>query len=102
MLTPKFKEVVSGHAELRMIFKASKVGAIAGCYILDGKLTKNQSVRLLRKNKEVFKGTIATIQREKTEVKEILAGFECGIVLNGFSAFEVGDIIEGYDLERIN
>ena len=85
-----------------MVFKASKVGAIAGSYILDGKLTKNMQVRVLRKNKEVFNGQIATIQREKNEVKEILGGFECGIVLKDFSSYEVGDIIEGYIQERIN
>ena len=102
LLTPKYKDVVSGHAEVRVIFKASKVGAIAGSYILDGKLTKNMQVRVLRKNKEVFNGQIATIQREKNEVKEILGGFECGIVLKDFSSYEVGDIIEGYIQERIN
>ena len=102
LMTPKFKEVVSGRAEIRVIFKASKVGAIAGSYILDGKLTKGQQVRLLRKNKEVYNGTIATIQREKNEVKDISAGFECGIVLNNFAQIEVGDIIEGINKERIN
>lgn len=102
MLTPKFREVITGHAEVRVIFKASKVGAIAGSYILDGKISKNQKVRVLRKGKEVFNGNIATIQREKDEVKDVSAGFECGIVTAGFSSFEVGDIIEGITEERIN
>ncbi len=102
MLTPKYREVITGHAEIRVIFKASKVGAIAGSYILDGKLSKNQKVRILRNNKELYMGNIATIQREKDEVKDINAGFECGIVIQGYSSFEVGDIIEGITEERIN
>ena len=102
MLTPKYREVITGHAEIRMIFKASKVGAIAGSYILDGKLSKNQKVRILRNNKELYMGNIASIQREKDEVKDINAGFECGIVIQGYSSFEVGDIIEGITEERIN
>ena len=102
MLTPKYREVITGHAEIRVIFKASKVGAIAGSYILDGKLSKNQKVRILRNNKEIYMGNIATIQREKDEVKDINAGFECGIVIQGYSSFEVGDIIEAITEERIN
>ena len=102
MLTPKYREVITGHAEIRVIFKASKVGAIAGSYILDGKLSKNQKVRILRKNKEIYMGNIATIQREKDEVKDINAGFECGIVIQGYSSFEVGDVIEAITEERIN
>lgn len=102
MKTPKYKENISGKAEIRMIFKASKVGAIAGCYILDGKLTKGQQVKVYRKNDIIYTGNIATIQREKDEVKEISAGFECGIVLKDFSQIQVGDIIEGITLERIN
>ena len=102
MKTPKYKENISGKAEIRMIFKASKVGAIAGCYILDGKLAKGQQVRVYRKQEVIYNGSIATIQREKDEVKDISAGFECGIVLKDFSQIQVGDIIEGIVLERIN
>lgn len=102
MVAPKYREVITGHAEIRMIFKASKVGAIAGSYILDGKLSKNEKVRILRKNKEIYSGNIASIQREKDEVKDISAGFECGIVISGYSSFEVGDVIEGITEERIN
>lgn len=102
MLTPKYREVVTGHAEIRVVFKASKVGAIAGSYILDGKLTRNQGARVLRNGKEIYLGSIATIQREKNEVRDISAGFECGIVLSNFSAIEVGDVIEAFAQERIN
>ncbi len=101
MLTPKYKEVVTGHAEVRMLFKASKVGVIAGSYVLDGKITRGSKVRLLRKDKQIYEGTIATLQREKAEVKDVSAGFEFGATLQGFSDIMVGDIIETYSLERI-
>ena len=102
MKTPKYKENITGKAEIRAVFKASKVGAIAGCYILDGKLSRGQQVRVYRKKDVIFNGNIATIQREKDEVKDISAGFECGIVLKDFSQIQIGDIIEGITLERIN
>ena len=102
MKTPKYKETISGKAEIRMVFKASKVGAIAGCYVLDGKLSRAQQVKVYRNKDVIFSGNIATIQREKDEVKDISAGFECGIVLKDFSQIQVGDIIEGIVLERIN
>lgn len=102
MKTPKYKENITGKAEIRAVFKASKVGAIAGCYILDGKLARGQQVRVYRKKDVIFDGNIATIQREKDDVKDISAGFECGIVLKDFSQIQVGDIIEGITLERIN
>jgi len=102
MKTPKYKEVVTGHAEIRMVFKASKVGQIAGTYVLDGKISKNSKVRVYRKDKLLFEGNIATIQREKNEAKEVNAGYECGVVFDGFSDFIVGDTFETYSLERIN
>ena len=102
MKTPKYKENITGKAEIRAVFKASKVGAIAGCYILDGKLSRGQKVRVYRNKDVIFDGNIATIQREKDEVKDISAGFECGIVLKDFSQIQIGDIIEGISLERIN
>lgn len=101
LLTPKYREVVTGHAEVRALFKASKVGVIAGSYVLDGKITKNSKVRLLRNDKQIYDGTIATLQREKNEVKDVNAGFEFGATLQGFTDIAVGDIIETYALERI-
>ena len=102
MKAPKFKEVVTGHAEIRMVFKASKVGQIAGTYVLDGKISKNSKVRVYRKDKLLFEGNIATLQREKNEAKEVNAGYECGVVFDGFSDFVVGDTFETYNLEKIN
>ena len=102
MVTPKYKEVVTGHAEIRATFKASKVGLIAGTYVLDGKISRNSKVRVLRGDKQIFEGEISTIQREKNEAKEVDAGFECGVTFNGFTDFVVGDTFETYSLERIN
>ncbi len=101
MLTPKYREVITGHAEVRAIFKASKVGVIAGSYVLDGKITKGSKVRLKRGDKQLYDGTIATLQRDKVDVKEVNAGFEFGATLQGHSDIVIGDILETYALERI-
>ena len=102
MKTPKYKEVVTGHAEIRAVFKASKVGQIAGTYVLDGKISKGSKVRVFRKDNLLFDGTIASLQREKNEAKDVNAGYECGVVFDGFSDFVIGDTFETYNLERIN
>ena len=102
MKTPKYEEVVTGHAEVRMLFKSSKTGLIAGSYIQDGKITKQDKYRLLRKGKVVAEGTIITIQREKNEVKDISSGFECGILLDNNTDLQPDDIIEAYKMQRIN
>ena len=102
MITPKYKEVVAGHAEIRATFKASKVGLIAGIYVLDGKVARGNKVRVFRGENKIFEGEIATLQREKNEAKEVSAGFECGATFAGFTDFAVGDTFETYTLERIN
>ena len=102
MLTPKYKEVIIGHAEVRMIFKASKVGAIAGSYILDGKVTRDSKVRITRKGKLVYEGEVNTLQREKDQAAEVRSGFECGITFKNFIEMQEGDIVEAYIMERIN
>lgn len=101
MLAPKFKEVVYGKAEIRAIFKASKFGAIAGTYVLDGKIVKGSKVRIYRKNKIIYDGTMPTLQRDKNEAKEVSSGFECGVTFDKFTDFEVGDTFESYGLEKI-
>ncbi len=102
MVTPKYKEVVTGHAEIRATFKASKVGLIAGTYVLDGRISRGSKVRVMRGDKQIFEGEIATIQREKNEAKDVDAGYECGVTFAGFTDFIVGDTFETYRLERIN
>ena len=102
MVAPKYKEVVTGHAEIRATFKASKVGLIAGTYVLDGKISRDNKVRVYRKDKLLFEGEIGSIQREKNEAKTVDAGFECGVTFAGFTDFTIGDTFETYRLERIN
>ncbi len=102
MLTPKYKEVITGHAEIRATFKASKVGLIAGTYVLDGKISRNNKVRVFRGEKKIYEGEIASLQREKNEAKDVDAGFECGATFASFTDFAVGDTFETYVLERIN
>ncbi|MBK6759729.1 MAG: translation initiation factor IF-2 [Ignavibacteria bacterium] len=96
MLTPDIKEEITSGVEVRAIFKISKLGTIAGCYVLTGKITRNDKVRVLRDGFEIFKGTLSSLKRVKDDVREVDAGYECGIALNGFNDLEVGDIIEGY------
>ena len=102
MLTPKYKEVVTGHAEIRATFKASKVGLIAGTYVLDGKIARGNKVRVFRGENKIYEGELSTLQREKNEAKDVGAGFECGATFAGFTDFAVGDTFETYTLERIN
>ena len=101
MLAPKYKEVVYGHGEIRAVFKASKFGLIAGTYVLDGKIVKGSKVRVYRKSKIIYEGTMPTLQREKNEAKEVNSGFECGVTFDKFTDFEIGDTFESYGLERI-
>ena len=101
MKAPKYKEVLMGRAEIRMVFKASKFGQIAGTYVLDGKIARGAIAKIYRGKDVIYEGEIATLQREKNEAKEVAAGFECGVTFKNFSAFMVGDIFEAYVMERI-
>ena len=101
MLDPEFKEKVLGSAEIRRIFKFSKVGNIAGSYVLDGLVKNNAAVRLIRDGVIIYTGKIASIQREKDTVKEVKKGYECGITLDNYSDIRVGDIIECYEMVEV-
>lgn len=100
MLEPVIKETVIGHAQVRAIFRISKVGNVAGCYVLDGEIRRNAHIRVLRGKEEIFKGEIASLKHLQDDVREVRAGFECGISLKGFTDFAVGDILECYILEK--
>ena len=102
MLTPKYEEETLGHAEIRHVFKLSSVGIVAGCYITDGVLTRNDKIRLVRNNIVVAETEIDSIQQQKDEVKSIKSGFECGIKLKNYTDIKVGDVIEAYQLKQIN
>ena len=96
MLTPDIKEEITSTVEVRAIFKISRLGTIAGCYVQNGKITRNDRIRVLRDGFEIYKGTLASLKRVKDDVREVETGFECGIGVQGFNDLEVGDIIESY------
>jgi len=101
LLEPVYKEVVTGHAEVRAVFKVSKVGMVAGCYITDGEIFRNSPVRVKRGGEVVAEDKIAALKRFQEDVAEVKTGFECGIHLANYNGFEVGDILEGYKKERV-
>ncbi len=101
MLEPEIKETVIGHAEVRAIFKISKVGNVAGCYVTDGELRRNAHIRVLRKGETIFQGEVASLKHFQEDVREIRQGFECGIALKGFNDYAIGDILECYTLEKV-
>jgi len=98
MLSPEFVEEVTATVEIREVFRISKVGNIAGCKVLDGKLRRDSKVRLLRDGIQIFEGTLASLKRFKDDVKEVEAGYECGLSLQGYDDIKVGDIIEAFEM----
>jgi translation initiation factor IF-2 len=100
MLAPKYKEVIQGRVEIRKVMKFSKA-LVAGSYVLDGKIFNNSKIRIIRDNIEIFDGEIDSLRRFKDEVKEVAAGYECGISIVDFRDFQEGDIIEAYTMEEI-
>ena len=101
MLDPEFKEVIQGHVEVRQVFKVSSVGTIAGCYVLDGKITRNSGIRLSRDGVVIHEGTISSLKRFKDNVKEVVEGYECGIGIEDYNDIKVGDLIESYIEEEV-
>ena len=101
MLAPIYEERVIGHVEVRMLFKASAVGNIAGSYVLDGVIRRGCKCRITRDGEQIFEGDLASLKRFKDDVKEVKAGFECGLVFSGFDKMQVGDIVEAYDLVEV-
>lgn len=101
LLSPDIKEIELGSAEIRNVIKVPKVGNIAGCYVIDGKITRQSSIRVLRDGVVVYEGAIAALKRFKDDVKEVATGYECGISLDKFNDFKEGDIFEAYTFEEI-
>ncbi|SDM01405.1 translation initiation factor IF-2 [Bacillus sp. OK048] len=101
MLDPEFKEKVIGQAEVRQTFKVSKVGTIAGSYVIDGKITRDSGIRLIRNGVVIFEGNIDALKRFKDDAKEVAQGYECGITIKNFNDVKEGDIIEAYIMEEI-
>jgi len=101
MLAPKFREVVLGRAEVREVFKVSKVGTIAGCYVQNGKLTRNAKVRILRDSAVIFESELESLRRFKDDVREVQENFECGVQVARFQDLKVGDVIEAFTSELV-
>ncbi len=101
MLTPKYKEVILGHAEVRQVIKVAKTGTICGCYVQDGKIVRNSSVRVVRSGVVVHEGVLSSLRRFKDDVKEVATNYECGMSIEKFNDIKEGDIIEAFNMEQI-
>lgn len=101
LLDPEYKEVVQGRVEVRETYKVSSVGTIAGCYVLDGKITRNSKIRIVRNGIVILDGEILALKRFKDDVKEVATGYECGLSIVKFNDIKIGDVIESYIIEEI-
>src|SRR5581483_1738781 len=101
MLSPVFEEVVTGEAEVREVFRVPRVGAVAGCYVRNGVITRGSKVRFLREGVVIWHGSITSLKRFKDDAREVQSGFECGIGLSDFQDLKSGDIIETYEEREI-
>ena len=101
LLAPEYKEVLLGHAEVRNTFRITGAGTVAGCYVQDGKMQRNEKVRIVRDSIVVFKGDLSSLKRFKDDAKEVAAGYECGLSFEKFNDVKVGDIIEAYVMEEV-
>jgi len=97
MLAPEYQEKIVGNIEIREIFKIPKVGTVAGCMVLDGKISRNTKVRVVRDGIVQYSGELGSLKRFKDDVKDVSAGYECGLSVQNFNDIRVGDIIEGYE-----
>jgi translation initiation factor IF-2 len=97
MLAPTVEEKVVANVEIREVFKITKVGTVAGCMVLDGKINRNTKVRVLRDGVVIYTGELASLKRFKEDVKEVATGYECGLNIQNFNDIKVGDLIEGYE-----
>ena len=101
MLEPEYKEVVNGKAEVRMTYKISNVGTIAGCYVTDGKIVRNSEIRVIRDGIVIFESTLASLKRFKDDAKEVAKGYECGLSVEKFNDLKEGDVIESFTMDAI-
>jgi len=101
LLAPEIQEEIVATVEIRDVFKISKVGSIAGCYVTEGKITRNTPIRLIREGIVIFSGKLASLKRFKDDVKEVATGYECGLSVDGYNDIQTGDIIEGYEQKEV-
>ncbi len=100
MLAPEFKEVAQGQAEIRQIFKVSKIGTVAGCHVQEGKLTRQSKVRVVRDGVVIHEGALSSLKRFKDDVREVAGGYDCGLTLEKFNDLEEGDIVQAFTMEK--
>ena len=101
MLDPKFREAVIGHATVRQVYKVSSVGTVAGCYVSDGRIERSGSVRVVRDGIVIYEGALGSLQRFKDSVKEVTAGYECGMTVEKYNDIKEGDVFECFIMEQI-
>jgi translation initiation factor IF-2 len=101
MLAPEFEEKIVCNVQIRQVFKISKVGTIAGCMVMDGKITRNTKVRIIRNGIVIHTGALGSLKRFKDDVKEVATGYECGLDIANFNDIQEGDLIEGYEMVEI-
>jgi translation initiation factor IF-2 len=101
MLAPKYREALLGHAEVRQTYKVSGIGTVAGCYVLDGKLVRDCSIRVVRDGIVIHEGELASLQRFKDSVKEVAQRYECGLTIEKFNDLKEGDVFECFVMEQI-
>ena len=100
-LAPEMTQQITGHIEVRALFKSSKFGTIAGSHVIDGAVQRDNKVRVLRNGKVVHEGQLRGLRRDKDEAREVRAGFDCGVTVQDFDAYELGDVIEGYKIVAV-
>ncbi|MFO0505667.1 MAG: EF-Tu/IF-2/RF-3 family GTPase, partial [Chryseotalea sp.] len=101
MLAPQEEEVIVGNAEVRTVFKISKVGTIAGCMVTDGSIKRNNPIRLIRDGIVIYSGKLGSLKRMKDDASEVRTGFDCGIGIDGFNDIQEGDVIESYEMREV-
>ena len=101
MLAPEHRESTLGAVEIRQVFKISKIGTVAGCYVTEGLVRRGSLVRLLRDNVVILSGELDSLKRFKDDVREVKAGFECGLSLKNYNEIQVGDVLEVYEVQEV-
>lgn len=101
LLEPKYEEIILGQGEIRQVFKISRVGTVAGTYVLEGKISRNANIRVIRDGVVIYEGRIESLKRFKDDAKEVGTGFECGILLENFNDLKEGDILEAYEMRKV-
>jgi translation initiation factor IF-2 len=101
MLAPETEEIIVGNAEVREVFRISKVGTIAGCMVTDGAIKRNNPMRLIRDGIVVYAGKLGSLKRHKDDASEVKSGFDCGIGIQGFNDIQEGDVVESYEQREV-